>query len=100
MTDKFTLDAAGNPKPESDPIKRAAWFEKADRRVARTEIGGVTISTVFLSLDHSFCGGPPILWETLVMGGKLDQEQDRCAGSREQDEAMHIRMVLRVKANL
>jgi hypothetical protein len=42
-------------------------------------------------------GNPVVLWETMVFGGKLDQEQDRCSGSREQAEAMHARMVERVK---
>ena len=41
--------------------------------------------------------GPPVLWETMVFGGKLDQEQARCSGNREQAEAMHNEMVERVK---
>jgi len=35
---------------------------------------GVWISTVFLGLDHRFAGaGPPVLWETMIFGGALDQ---------------------------
>jgi hypothetical protein len=60
-------------------------------------VGVSKVSTVFLCLDHQFAGGPPILWETMVFGGALDQEQDRCSGTREQAEAMHQRMVERVK---
>lgn len=32
------------------------------------------ISTVFLGINHAFGSGPPKLFETLVMGGRLDQE--------------------------
>lgn len=72
-------------------------------RVARQQVRGATVSTVFLGLDHSFHkGGPPVLWETMVFrkgeGGKrVGGEQDRCSGSREQALAMHQRMVERVK---
>ena len=101
MSMKYRLDEKGNPIAEPDLIKWAQWFEKSERSVAQEQIGESGISTVFLGLDHSFseCGSP-ILWETMVFGGKLDQEQDRCGGSREQAEAMHARMVERVrKAN-
>lgn len=37
------------------------------RRVAFTDIGnGVSISTVFLGLNHNFGAGDPILFETMV----------------------------------
>lgn len=77
--------------------KWAQWFEKADRHVANIKIGDAQISTVFLGVDHNFREGVPVLWETMVFGGKLDQEQDRCSGSREQAEAMHARMISKVK---
>lgn len=55
----------------------AEWFGKHDRRVARTEIGNAVVSTVFLSLDHSYGDGPPMLFESLIMGGPMDQEMRR-----------------------
>jgi hypothetical protein len=37
------------------------------KRVAFTDVNGVTVSTVFLALDHNFFDdGPPILFETMV----------------------------------
>jgi len=49
-----------------------------NRTVAKTKIGDVVISTVFLGLDHRMGGGgPPIVFETMVFGGKLDQSQGR-----------------------
>jgi hypothetical protein len=34
-----------------------------------------------------------------AQGEPIDQEQDRCAGSREQAEAVHVRMIERVQAS-
>lgn len=97
--DKYILDASGKPVPEPDLHKWAAWIERRERSVADERIGESRICTVFLALDHKFCdSGPPILWETMVFGGPLNQETARCAGSREQAEAMHAEMVERVKA--
>lgn len=56
-----------SPVIEPDALKWARWFETADRKVALTEVGPHTISTVFLGLDHNFMGkGPPLLFETMV----------------------------------
>lgn len=38
-----------------------------DRQVGNTKIGNITISTVFLGLDHNV-DGTPILWETMIFG--------------------------------
>lgn len=38
--------------------------------------GEVHVSTVFLGMDHGF-GGMPLLFETMIFGGELDQFQDR-----------------------
>ena len=66
----------------------AEWYENSDeaRRVKRTVYNDpvndneIVISTVFLGLDHSFSNeGPPILFETMVFGGRFDQEMERYA---------------------
>jgi hypothetical protein len=89
----------GKPVPEPDLFKWGAWFQDSEKRIVRQEhIGPSMVSTVFLGLDHNWSDGPPILWETMVFGGKLDQEQNRCSGNKEQAEAMHHDMVERVKA--
>ena len=55
-----------------DFLEWAKWFERSatdplySRTIARIARGDVFISTVFLSLDHSFDDGPPVLFETLV----------------------------------
>jgi len=69
----------------------ARWFETADRRIAFTEYGKVSISTVFLGLDHSFDytgKSPPILFESMIFGGQHDGYTDRCA-TYDEAEAMH-----------
>lgn len=97
MSDRYILDAQGEPVPCEDLLTWARWYEGGieKRRVARTTIGEVEVSTVFLALDHSFCEGPPILYETMVFGGPLDQELDRYS-TRSEAEAGHekwVRMV-------
>lgn len=98
-TDKYVLNEKGKPIAEPDLMKWAKWFESANRTVARETIGDSKVSTVFLGLDHNFNqDGPPVLWETMVFGGPLDQEMDRCSGNREQAEAMHRRMVSKLQS--
>lgn len=78
MSQQYILAEDGKtPIPETDILKWGRWLAKAERHVAQDSIDGVRVSTVFLGLDHSFCGGPPILWETMVFDGTLDQEQRR-----------------------
>jgi hypothetical protein len=93
---KYILDNSGNPLPEPDPLKWAQWFESAERHVANDRVGDIRISTVFLGLDHNWGFGPPVLWETMIFGGPLDQEMRRYT-SRESAESGHREMVLKVK---
>jgi len=82
-----------------DLLTWAKWFGSAKRIVCQETIAQNRISTIFLGIDHGpsmFIGGPPILWETMTFGAKLDKECDRCAGTKEQAEAMHEDMVKRV----
>jgi hypothetical protein len=73
----YVLDECGAALPIDDLIAWATWFETADRTVARTEIGDVLVSTVFLALDHNWGPGLPELWETMIFGGAHDEEQWR-----------------------
>jgi hypothetical protein len=93
MTGKYILD--GHTPVPADLMTWAAWFEKAERHVAKTNIGDVFVSTVFLGLDHNWGRGPPILFETMVFKGPLDGEQERYV-TWEEAEAGHAAMVKRV----
>ncbi len=77
----------------------AAMEDKRGGRVAATRVGDARISTVFLGMDHSWGGGPPLLFETLVFGGPLDDEMERYS-TWEQAEAGHEAMVARVRASM
>jgi hypothetical protein len=96
----YTLNENGEPTAEPDLMKWAVWYESANRKVAGTSVRGATVSTVFLGINHNFSEGPPILWETMIFGGPLDQEQSRCSGSREQAEAMHQSMLSKLLSHL
>jgi hypothetical protein len=93
---QYILDENGRPVHEPDLLKWGQWFEKGERVVAKTWIADeYEVSTVFLGLDYRWdTKGPPIVWETMVFDKERnDIECDRCAGTREQAEAMHAKMV-------
>ena len=50
---------------------------KGDKIVGKDQFNGVSVSTVFLGMDHSFNGGTPVLFETMIFGGEYDQYQER-----------------------
>lgn len=69
--------------PVESVFEMAEFLEKDDsRRIRRTEIKGVTISTVFLGIDHNFTSDKsslPIVFETMIFGGVHDGYQERDA---------------------
>ena len=76
MTEHYVLD--GIEPVEVDALTWAKWFEKNDRKIALARLANrVTVSTVFLGLDHQYGDGPPLLFETMIFGGAEDQWCDR-----------------------
>lgn len=79
----YVLDEQQNPVPVHDLIEWANWMEYADRhnlrQVADTRIEstGDRVSTVFLGLDHSTFSRVPLLYETMVFGGRFNETQRR-----------------------
>lgn len=95
----YILNEAHVPVPVSTR-QWAGWFENAANRIVQQDtIKGVRVSTVFLGLDHSFAGGPPLLFETMIFGGELDGSQERCSSWDEALE-MHGRAMVAVKTSL
>ena len=98
MNDNYILE--GHEAKLVDMMTWARWFEDADadeRRVAFYEDGGIRVSTVFIGLNHEWRpDAPPQIFETMVFGGPLDDEQQRYA-TWEQAEDGHKALVLRVK---
>jgi hypothetical protein len=86
----------GHKAVPADLMTWARWLETTSRRVAETKVGAARVSTVFLGLDHSFGDGPPLLFETMVFGGPLDDEMERYTTWDEAEQG-HARMVERVR---
>lgn len=123
MTNKHYI-LKGTTVVEVPMMEWAKWFETAkDERIVKQEFvlpgksipikigesfkvklsedevkaSGCRLSTVFLGIDHNFGDGPPILFETMVFGGKWEGEMDRYSTY---DEALmgHERMKKRILA--
>lgn len=92
----WILDKDRQPVRVDDAKVWAEFFSSPERIVAQEMIGNVKVSTVFLGLDHQFGDGPPLLFETMIFGGKHDEFCDRCA-TWEEVEIMHQQAVLKVE---
>lgn len=93
MTDKYILEGK-IPVAVSSLIDWAEWFETADRTVKKTQVGTTEVSTIFLGFpphQHGN-GGPPLLFETMIFGGKCDEHRWRYS-TWEEAEAGHDRVV-------
>jgi len=79
----------------------AVWSDNLEpieaRRVGNTQIGVVSVSTVFLGVDHQFWGGPPLLFETMIFGGPQDEFCERYS-TWDEAEAGHARIVAALRA--
>lgn len=77
----YILDDQDRPVRCDDTMTWARWFENSwpQRATARTETKLYTVCTSFLSINHRFCEGPPVLWETMVVttDGEWLDYQDR-----------------------
>ena len=90
MSDYYTRD--GRPTTSADGFSQ-------DRKVARTVVpeADAEVSTVFLVIDHSHGGGRPLIFESMVFGGRLDQHCERYSTEAEA-RAGHARLVAALKA--
>ncbi len=72
----YILDGK-TPVPVKDIIEWGGFME-SDKRIVKVTylMNGAKVSTVFLGLDHGY-DGDVVLFETMVFGGRLDQEQWR-----------------------
>lgn len=63
------------PVKETDLIKWSIWMEESNRTVKKDILPkDITVSTVFIGLCFY---EKPLLFETMVFGGKLDMHIDR-----------------------
>ena len=81
------VGAVGGPVTYYDrdgqPIDMERWVRLMEdpgyKVIAKTVVGDAEVSTVWLGLDHSFGGSVPIIFETMIFGGALDENQWRYA---------------------
>lgn len=89
----YSLD--DNRKPYPLPEGSYDRLPEAKKRVGRTKTWNGEVSTVFLGLDHSWNGPPPLLFETMVFGGTHNQDCERYA-TWDEAEKGHAAMVAKV----
>lgn len=87
----------GVATPEKDLNKWATWLgDINNKRIKQYLINDVRVSTVFLGINHNFGGnGDPILFETLVFGGKYNDEMYRYC-TKEEAIKGHDKITLKV----
>jgi hypothetical protein len=98
----YILDDQNNPIKANDVLEWGKFFEQTGRRqVARTNIGNVLISTVFLGIDHGWMENEPVLFETMIFNlpEEEDEYQTRCS-TWQQALEMHNEAVRYVEAKL
>ena len=105
MARHYILDKKKNPVPVNDIAEWAEWFEKnpKKRRVRGTRILGTWVSTVFLGLNLSFTDSQefPLIYETMIFGGELDQYQERYSTKQEalKGHRHAVKIVIKSKFN-
>jgi hypothetical protein len=94
MSDYYILDDDHNLIPV-DLMTWARWYDAVGdgRIVAKTPVGSLLVSTVFLGSDHNFIRvGPAQLFKTMIFAGDDGGDCWRCATWQEA-EAQHARTV-------
>lgn len=87
--------------PIASPDLWAEIIRTSHRQVAKTDLGDIRVSTVFLGLDHSFDDGPSLLFETMIFGDLFDQDEYLERSSTwEAAEAQHAKAVEVVRKSL
>lgn len=84
-------------KPITPEEWHALFADKSYQKVRQTKATDeVTVSTVWLGIDHSHGGEVPVIFETMICGGKREGEQFRYA-TEEAALADHDRIVRELK---
>lgn len=84
-------------------LEWAHLMEEGDRIVKQEYVLDIFVSTVFLGLDHRFWHEgvlPPILFETMIFGGKYNQEYQERYCTWEEAEAGHLVAVALAKKSI
>lgn len=99
MTDKYILNGK-ETVPCNNLTDWAEWMENHDRTVGKTMVKDILISTVFIGLNHNFLNpANPLLFETMIFGGKHDPDCRRYSTWEEAQEG-HKKIVKLVENNI
>ena len=93
--DKTTPIPVEKPFSNGDVLTRI-FSDTTNRRVASSMLPRqhCTVSTVFLGMAHGHDrNGRPLLWETMVFGGRFNQHMLRCSGTRADAQVMHNKVI-------
>ena len=85
ITDNFIL-VGKKPVMCANIIEWAEKMKSVNCRVALDETKKIKVSTVFLGMDHNWGEGPPLLFKTMIFGGKNDEYQERYSTWEEAEE--------------
>lgn len=96
--DRYYILEGREIKPVPDVRTWGAFFNNNEARTVGRDVldGEVTISTVFLGINHNWGDGPPVLFETMIFGGEHDEAQWRYH-TYDEAEAGHQRIVEALK---
>jgi len=74
----WVLDEDNNHVGTDDAKLFSAFLENIENRlVAKTSVGNLRVSTVFLGMDHGFgMSTDPVLYETMCFGPDADEVED------------------------
>jgi hypothetical protein len=101
----YILDDNNQPQA-ADPRMWNEWLASSkDKQVAHDSFSdsateeNVSVSTVFLGINHNWGAGAPLIYETMVFGGTYADTCDRCS-TRNEAIAQHNDACRRVAASL
>jgi hypothetical protein len=100
MRVRFHTVDANHEVHEATLEEWAEWFEKADRRVALTEVNGLVVSTVAVGALPAFTGKPEV-FETMVFPkDSMSEVAMERARTWAEAEEVHARMVEQARTGI
>lgn len=94
LPEALWFDRQGRPIDVTEMVRLSR--DPSYRVVARDWVGSVEVATVWLGFDHSFRSAEPVLFETVVFGGRMDQYSRRY-GTETEALAGHSRVLASVQ---
>ena len=88
------FDRKGRPIDVAEMVRLSRDHDY--RVLARDWVGPVEVTTVWLGFDHSFRSAEPVIFETVVFGGRMDQYSRRYS-TEEEALAGHARVLATVR---